>query len=481
MVVFAVEFDQFNPEIRADRPHGLFTIGEDLVGEGTTTVFCYEHQVCVTFPNCVSTSAYEVVFIHDTKYTGYVLKRYRFRAYLTVGQEKSCAQLFGCVRVVYNDAVAARENAFRNNEPLVPSSVLSRQLTMSKTTPERAWLAEVSSVPLQQSLQDADRAYTNFFRGLKAKKRVGKPRFKSRRDNRQSARFTKNSCFTVVETTHGVGFATLAKIGRVRFNLSRPLPSEPTSVTIIKEADGQFYLVFVVDVPVTPLAPIGTVCGIDVGLTDFAAIASSDGTREKVTNPRWLHSKERQLARAKKSLSRKQKGSSNRQKARLKVAVLHRKVRETRKDHHHKLALRLVRENQVVAIEGLSIKGLARTRMGKSVHDAGWGQFFNLLEEKAQQYDRTIVRIGQWEPTSQVCSCCGIKDGPKPLSVRVWVCSHCGAKLDRDYNAAVNIMLAAGLAESLNACGGNVRLRLAEAVPVEAGTHRTDLRTIQAA
>ena len=412
---------------------------------------------------------------------GNVLKGYRFRVYPTVGQKDSLAQLFGCVRVVYNDVVAARENAFRNGEPFVSSSVLSRQLTMSKTTPERAWLTEVSSVPLQQSLRDADRSYTNFFRGLKAKRRVGKPRFKSRHDNRQAARFTKRGFTGLTETTHGVGFVTLAKIGRVRFAASRLLPSEPTSVTIIKEADGRFYLSFVVDVPVTPLAPIGTVCGIDVGLTDFAAIASSDGNREKVTNPRWLRSKERQLARAQKSLSRKQKGSQNRIKARIKVAVLHRKVRETRKDHHHKLALRLVRENQTVAIEGLSIKGLARTRMGKSVHDAGWGQFFNLLEEKAQQYDRTIVRIGQWEPTSQVCSCCGIKDGPKSLSVRIWVCPHCGANLDRDYNAAVNIMLAAGLVESLNARGGNVRLRLAEAVPVETGTHRTDLKQIQAA
>ena len=400
-----------------------------------------------------------------------------------MGQEKSCTQLFGCVRVVFNDALAARESAFKAGTAFPTRNDLSRRLiTDAKHTPERAWLAEVSSVPLQQALADAERAYANFFKGLSGqhKKKVGHPRFKSRRNNRQTAKFTKNAGFTVAETTHGVGFVRLPKVGHVRFALSRFLPSEPTSVTFIREADGRFYVSFVVDVPVTPLAPINTVAGVDVGLIDFAAITSSDGTREKVTNPRWLRSKERQLAKAQKSLSRKQKGSQNRQKARLKVAVLHRKVRETRKDHHHKLALKLVRENQTVAIEGLSIKGLARTRMGKSVHDAGWGQFFNLLEEKAQQYDRTIVRIGQWEPTSQVCSCCGIKDGPKPLSVRVWVCPHCGVILDRDYNAAVNIMLAAGLVESLNARGGNIRLALAQAVPVEAGTHRTDLSTIQA-
>ena len=140
-----------------------------------------------------------------------MLKRYRFRAYLTVGQEKSCAQLFGCVRVVYNDAVAARKNAFRNGEPFIPSAVLSRQLTMSKTTPERAWLADVSSVPLQQSLQDAGKAYTNFFRGLKAKKRVGKPRFKSRHDNRQSARFTKKFVFQSGRNNSRGGVCDLGK------------------------------------------------------------------------------------------------------------------------------------------------------------------------------------------------------------------------------------------------------------------------------
>jgi len=413
-----------------------------------------------------------------------VLKRYRFRAYPTVGQQRDVARLFGCVRVVFNDVVAARESAFKAGAAFPTTNELSRRLiTDAKHTPERAWLAEVSSVPLQQALADADRAYSNFFKGLsgKHKKKVGYPRFKSRRNNRQTAKFTKNAGFTVAETTHGVGHVRLPKIGNVRFALSRFLPSEPTSVTLIREADGRFYVSFVVDVPSTPLAPINKVAGVDVGLTDFAAIASSDGSREKVANPRWLRSKERQLARAQKSLSRKEKGSHNRDKARLQVAVLHRKVRETRADHHHKLALRLIRENQTVAIEGLSIKGLARTHLGKSVHDAGWGQFFNLLKEKAEQYGREIVRTNQWEPTSQVCSVCGIKDGKKSLSVRVWDCAECGAVLDRDWNAAVNIMLAAGLAETLNARGGYIRLALASAIPSEAGTRRTDLRHIQAA
>jgi putative transposase len=216
------------------------------------------------------------------------------------------------------------------------------------------------------------------------------------------------------------------------------------------------------------------VAGIDVGLTHLAHIASNDGTSERIENPRHLRAAERRLAAAQRALSRKQKGSANRGKARLRVAKLHSKVRNTRLDHHHKLALRIVRENQTVAVEGLNVKGLARTRLGKSIHDAGWATLVTLLKEKAAQYGREIRVISQWEPTSQVCSVCGVKDGKKQLSVREWTCGGCGAILDRDYNAAVNIMLAAGLAESLNACGPDVRRTLACATGVEARTHRTD-------
>jgi putative transposase len=403
--------------------------------------------------------------------------RYAYRAYPTEGQERALARLFGSCRVVFNDVLVARSNAHEQGLPVPTAGELSKKLlTSAKKTPERSWLSEVASVPLQQSLADADRAYRNFFDSLKGKRKgakVGRPRFKSRRDNRQAARFTKNSCFKVETTTHGVGFVTLPKVGRIRFALSRHLPSEPSSVSIIRQADGTYQVSFVVEVAETPLPVTSRVAGVDVGLTHLAHIASSDGTRVRIENPRHLRAAERRLAAAQRDMSRKQKGSANRGKARLRVAKLHTKVRNTRLDHHHKLALRLVRENQTVAVEGLSVKGLARTRLAKSIHDAGWATLVTLLHEKAAQYGREIRVISQWEPTSQVCSVCGVKDGKKPLSVRIWGCGGCGAVLDRDYNAAVNIMLAAGLAESLNDCGGDVRLRLAGADPVEAVTHRT--------
>lgn len=405
-----------------------------------------------------------------------MLKRYRYRAYPTKGQIDPIARLFGCCRVVFNDALMARETARRDGEKVPNRGELSVMLTASKRTPERAWLADVSAVPLQQALADLNKGYRNFFDSLTGKRKGPKirpPRLR-RRSNRQSARFTRNA-FRVIETTHGVGHVALSKIGRVRFNLSRPLPSEPSSVTLIQEPDGRYYVSFVVEVaPVEP-PPANTVVGVDVGLTHLACIVRSDGTRERIENARHFRKAERRLARAQRDLSRKQKGSKNRAKARKRVATHHRKVREARLDHHHKLALRLVRENQAVAIEGLNVKGLARTRLAKSVHDAGWGILFRLVHEKTAEYGREVYVVSQWEPTSQVCSVCGTLDGKKPLSVREWTCSGCGTRLDRDYNAAVNIVVAAGLAETLNACGGDVRLRLSEADTCEAGTRRTDL------
>ena len=427
------------------------------------------------------------------------MKRYRYRAYPTPGQEQSLARTFGCARVVFNDVIAARRAQHELGLPFENASALqSRLVTQAKATPERAWLAEVSATPLQQAVRDADRAYRNFFDSISGKRkgrRVGAPRFRSRRDNRQAAHFTRQAFSNGVmpiRTSREVAKLKIPKVGWVRFELSRDLPAAPSSVTIVREADGRFYLSFVVDVPAVERSTPeheGRAVGIDLGLTDFAIIAASDGTRQKVANPRHLRAAERRLARAQRALARKVKGSANRSKARVRVAAEHRKVRETRLDHHHKLALRLVRENQTIAVEGLSVSGLARAgakgRRGRglrrSVHDAGWGTFLSVLAEKAVEHDRQLVTAGRFEPTSQVCSVCGVQDGPKPLSVRFWTCAGCGTRLVRVFNAAVNVLLAAGLAESLNACGGNVRRTLACAAPVEAGTRRTDLSLAQAA
>lgn len=392
--------------------------------------------------------------------------RYSFRLYPGAGQRMALARAFGCARVVYNDALRARETARSDGMPFPKTGDLSKQLiTEAKNTPERAWLGEVSAVVLQQSLRDLDTAYRNFFDGLKGKRpRMGAPRYKSKRDTRQSVRFTANARWSV---TAG-GKLRLPKIGDVKVRWSRTLPSVPSTVTVVKDSAGRYFASFVVATgPQEVLPEITPEVGIDLGLGHFAVL--SDGT--KVDSPRFLRRAEKRLKKAQRALSRKEKGSSDRNKARIKVARAHARVADARREFHHRLSTKLIRENQAVAVEDLAVKGLARTRLAKSVHDAGWSAFVSMLEYKAARYGRTFVKIGRFEPTSQVCSRCGVKDGPKPLHVRVWTCGACGAVLDRDVNAAVNVAKAAGLAVS--ACGAQVRPGLVPAPRSEAGTHPT--------
>jgi putative transposase len=416
----------------------------------------------------MSVSTVVVGLSHTRRMLCSMLVRYRYRIEPTPGQRQALARAFGCARVVYNDALIERQRAYYAGERLSDTEVQRRVITLAKSTPQRAWLAEVASVALVQACRDARRAYRNWFDSLSGKRkgrRVGHPRLRTKH-GRQSIRLTRNG-FTLRR-----GRLHLAKVGEVRVRWCRELPSVPSSVTIIREPDGRYYASFVVDRGPTPLPPLARTAGIDLGLTFLATIAASDGTIQTVANPRHLRAATRRLARAQRALSRKQQRSANRAKARYRLAVVHRKVRDQRADHHHKLALRLIRENQAVAVEDLAVAGLARTRLAKSVHDAGWAMLVRLLEQKAAQHGRQVVRTGRWEPTSQTCSACGHRGGPKPLNVRAWACQACAMIHDRDCNAARNILVAAGLAETENACGGNVSPGATLAVAGEAGTHR---------
>jgi putative transposase len=373
----------------------------------------------------------------------------------TPGQRVALAQAFGCVRVVYNDALRARETARREGLPFPKTGDLSKLLiTEAKRAPERAWLGEVSSVVLQQSLRDLDAAYKNFFDGLKGgRPRMGAPRFKSKRDSRQSVRFTANARWKITPD----GKLSLPKIGDVPVRWSRTLPSQPSTVTVAKDAGGRYFASFVVMTDGTEVLPETTPeVGIDLGLTHFAVL--SDGRR--ITAPKFFRRAERRLRKAQRNLSRRTEGSANRRKAVVKVARAHARTADARRDFHHKLSTTVIRENQAVYVEDLAVKGLARTRLAKSVHDAGWSAFLTMLEYKAARYGRTFAKVDRFFPSSQVCSACGVKDGPKPLAVREWTCENCGIVHDRDVNAARNIRtegrktVAAGRAETQNACGG---------------------------
>jgi putative transposase len=397
-------------------------------------------------------------------HAGWVRLRYNYRLYPSPGQRIALAKAFGCARVVFNEALDARQQAHQAGLPYITDAELSARLTAAKKTPERAWLGEVSAVVLQEALADLNTGYRNFFASLRGERngpKAAPPRFRSRKDHRQAIRFTANARFKVLPN----GKLRLPKIGKVPVRWSRPLPSAPSSVTVIKDAAGRYFASFVVETEPHPLPGTDTVVGIDLGLTHFAVL--SDG--HKIAAPQFQRRAEKTLRRAQQNLSRKQKGSRNRDKARIKVAKAHARVADARREFHHQLSTALIRENQAVAVEDLAVSGLGRTRLAKSVHDAGWAGFVAMLEYKARLYGREFHRIGRFEPTSQVCSSCGAKDGPKPLHVRAWQCPGCGVWLDRDINAAVNVAKAAGLAVS--ACGAQVRPGEIRAPRDEAGTH----------
>jgi len=406
------------------------------------------------------------------------------------------ARTFGCVRVVYNDFIAERqrlrEAGLHRKVPFGQTQALVT--AAAKQTEARGWLADVSARVLQQAARDAERAYRNWFASLSGARRggkVGPPRFR-RRSTRQTARFVRGS-FRIrggwANTRAGGGRLYLAKVGWLRVRWSRPLPAEPSSVTVIGNADGTYEVSFVVEAParvaVAPANP-GRIAGIDLGLTDFAAIAYSDGTREKVANPRHYRTAERKLARVQRALSRTQLGSRNRDKARVRVARLHARIAHLRADHARQLIARLIRENQAVVVETLSITGMIRARrMGKSVTDAGWGQFLRWLAESAAEHGRGLVQADRVFASTRICAVCGVNGGAKALHVRVWTCA-CGARLDRDWNAAANLLMlglpapadrlvAARLAETRNACGAEFSLEpdsSGRARRSEAGTRR---------
>ena len=390
--------------------------------------------------------------------------RYNYRLYPTTGQQVALARAFGCARVVFNDGLCAREQAHRAGQPYLTDADLSRRLTLAKRSPERAWLSEVSSVVLQQALADLNTAYRNYFASMSGGRRgpkVAVPRFRSRRDHRQAIRFTANARFRVLPS----GKLRLPKIGDVPVRWSRRLPSRPSSVTVIKDSAGRYFASFVVHVAYSALPQTDPVVGIDLGLKHFAVLSNG----RKITAPQFLRRAEKKLKRRQRELSRKQKGSKNRERARIQVARAHARVTDARRNFHHQLSTALIRENQAVAVEDLAVNGLTRTWLAKSVHDAGWSAFVTMLDYKARLYGREFHRIGRFAPTSQVCSECGTNDGAKPLHVRAWRCGGCGAWLDRDINAAVNVARAAGLA--VTACEAQVRPGLALAPRGEAGTH----------
>ncbi|MDD3965324.1 MAG: RNA-guided endonuclease TnpB family protein [Candidatus Moranbacteria bacterium] len=366
--------------------------------------------------------------------------RWTFRCYPTPEQEQHLARTFGCVRFVWNWALRARTDAFRAGERMgYPAT--DKALTALKATPEHVWLNEVSSVCLQQALRDLQTAFSNFFA-----KRAAYPAFK-RKEARQSANYTERGFSFDAERR----ILKLAKIGSIKVKWSRKAIPHPSSVRLIRTASGKYFVSLVVETLPAPLPKTGEAVGIDFGVARLATLSNG----ERVGNPKHGAKWQRRLAFYQKRLARAKKGSKRREKVKRHVALIHEKIANSRSDTLHKLSTDLVTRFDVICVEDLHLRGMVKNHsLARSLHDASIGTAIRMIEDKAERYGKTVVKIDRWFPSSKTCSACGHVVEKLPLSVREWCCPECGTHHDRDANAAVNI-LAVGQTASAN--GGTGR------------------------
>ncbi len=375
--------------------------------------------------------------------TRVVKRAYKYRFYPTPEQADLLNRTFGCVRYVYNRALAERSRAWTREQKRVTFAETCRMLTAWKAEPQTAWLYEVSNVALQQGLQHLQNAYRNFWG-----KRARYPQFKSRHKSRASATFT-TSGFRWRD-----GQITLAKMGApLDICWSRPLPegAEPSAVTVSRDAAGRWHISILAECPVQTLPPSDSAVGIDAGITSLVTLSSG----EKITNPGHERRDRARLATAQRRMAKKQKGSANRARAKVKAARVYARIADRRRDVLHKLSARIIRESQTVIIEDLSVRNMVRNHtLARAISDASWSELRRQLKYKADWYGRTVIAIDRFYPSSKTCSACGVIAAKMPLNVREWACANCGVLHDRDVNAA-KVIRAAGLA--VQACGDGVR------------------------
>ena len=357
-------------------------------------------------------------------------KAFKFRIYPNKTQQILLQKSFGCVRFIYNHFLAKRIEKYKQDKFSISYNQCSKELTNLKQ--EFEWLREPDKDALQKALKDLDIAYKNFF----SRPEVGFPKFKSKCDNYKSYR---TSC-----TNENIKFLgnkiQLPKLGKIRVRDKRiQLEGRILNATVSQNPDGNYYVsVCCTDVQSAVLASTNHNVGIDLGLKEFAI--TSDGI--KYANPKYLVKSLKRLKFLQKSLSRKTKDSSNRNKARLKVARVYQKIANQRMDYLQKLSTEIIRSNDIVCLEDLQVKNMVRNhKLAQAISDVSWSEFVRILCYKAGWYGKKIIRIDKFFPSSQICNCCGYKNSDtKDLSVREWACPKCGALLDRDINAAKNIL-----------------------------------------
>lgn len=361
-----------------------------------------------------------------------IKKAYQYRVYPTNTQEQAIAQHFGCVRFAYNWALNKKIEAYQTEQKTLSCFHLTKELTVLKKQDELSWLGDVYSQCLQMALRNLDTAFKKFFR-----EKNGFPKFKSKRYPVQSCQFPQGVKVDVEAST-----IYFPKIGHVKTKLHRSFEGKVKTVTLRRTATGKYFVSLLVETPDTiaqkPAIAHDTTVGIDLGIKDFAILSNG----HKVENPKLLKKSLKRLKRLQQQVSRKQKGGRNRDKARQRLARQHEKVGNQRKDFLHKLTYALTHTDDIdtFALETLNVKGMVKNHcLAQAISDVGWRQFNDFLDYKAEWYGKNILRIGQFEPSSKLCSVCGYVQHNLTLADRCWTCPECTTQHDRDVNAAQNI------------------------------------------